>query len=131
MLVETGASSSSASMVLGSNASARRSRLGFTLSIQMVSELTWMKGWRPSAASGRHRVLVLTLRRRRGLRRRHVEAVPVLQHRQRRMRQRALQIAPYPGDVSEVLRPAVAPVEPCENAEDFRGALGGERGVEP
>ena len=51
MLVETGASSSSASIVAGSNASASRSRLGFTPSIQIVSELTWKNGALPSRGS--------------------------------------------------------------------------------
>ena len=51
MLVETGASSSSASICAGSNASASRSRLGFTPSIQIVSELTWKNGSLPIAPS--------------------------------------------------------------------------------
>src|SRR5689334_17042787 len=75
--------------------------------------------------------LSLAWRGRRGFRRRHVDAVPLLQHRQRRMGQRALQIAPYPRDVSKILRLAVAPVEPREDAQDLRGALRCERGVEP
>ena len=73
----------------------------------------------------------LRSRRLAGVRRRHVLAVPVPQRRQRRMRQRALQIAPYPRDVSDVLRLAVAAVEPREDAEDFRSALRRKRGVEP
>ena len=49
--------------------------------------------------------------------------------RQRRMRQRALQIAPYARQMTQILRLAVAPLEPGENAEDLGGALRGERGI--
>ena len=45
------------------------------------------------------------------------------------MRQRALQIGPYPRDVTQILRLAVAPVEPREDAEDLGGALRRQRGV--
>ena len=223
-----GASSSSASMLAGSNASASRSRLGCTPSIQIVSELTWKNGSLPSCGSAlttpppvssslprsseiticgalrarevpldlvgeimhvdhraldagcgqpvehmidqrlagdRHQRLRHACRSAAACARRGRRPAPwrvrgqsagwdidghapacrlrldrasapargrsyqSLQRRQRRMRQRALQIAPYPRDVSEILRLAVAPVEPREDAEDFRGALRGERGV--
>src|SRR5262245_41957730 len=62
-------------------------------------------------------------------RRRNVGVVPLLQIAHRRMNQRAAQVAPYARDVTEILRFAVAPVEPRENAEDFRGALRAERHI--
>jgi len=45
------------------------------------------------------------------------------------MRQRALQIVPYAGHVTQILRLAVAPVEPREDAENLAGALRRERNV--
>ena len=51
MLVAVGATSSSASMREASNAAASLPRLGFTPSIQMVSELTWKNGASPSCGS--------------------------------------------------------------------------------
>ena len=49
MLVAVAASSSSASMLAGSKAAASRPRLGFTPSIQIVSELMWKNGAGPSS----------------------------------------------------------------------------------
>src|SRR5260370_33604949 len=61
---------------------------------------------------------------------RNVLAVPVVERRQRRMRQRTLQVAPYARHVTQILRLAVAPVEPRKDAEDLAGALRRERDVE-
>ena len=46
------------------------------------------------------------------------------------MAERALQIAPYPRHVTQILRFAVAHVEARKNAEDLAGALRGERRVD-
>src|SRR5262245_37302149 len=48
---------------------------------------------------------------------------------ERRMAERTLQIAPYARHVTQILRLAVAQVEPCEDAENLAGALGRERDV--
>src|ERR1700681_1601762 len=61
---------------------------------------------------------------------RNVLAVPVVERYQRRMRQRTLQVAPYARHVTQILRLAVAGVEPCKDAEDLAGALRRERNVE-
>ena len=45
------------------------------------------------------------------------------------MTERALQIRPYPRQVTQVLRLAVAHIQPCKYAEDFARALGGKRHV--
>src|SRR5215468_4812892 len=45
------------------------------------------------------------------------------------MAERALQIAPYPGQVAQILRLAVAQIEAREDPENLAGALGGERDV--
>src|SRR5262245_13733318 len=45
------------------------------------------------------------------------------------MHERSLQIGPYAWDVSQILRLAVADVEPGENTEDLACALGCERDV--
>src|SRR5258708_29250741 len=68
----------------------------------------------------RHRRLMAELLRLRWrLRHRHVFGVPILQGLQRRMRQRPLQIGPYAGDVSKILRLAIALVEPGKDTQDF------------
>src|SRR3954447_9301581 len=60
-----------------------------------------------------HRLATIRLLRLRwSLGNRDVLGVPIPQGLQRRMRQRPLQIGPYAGDVSEILRFAVALVEP-------------------
>ena len=46
------------------------------------------------------------------------------------MAERALQIAPYPRHMTQILRLAVAQIEPGENAENLAGALRGERHVD-
>ena len=56
-------------------------------------------------------------------------AVPLIQRLERGVRQRALQVAGYSGDVTQILRLAVAHVEACEDAEDLRCALRGQRDV--
>src|SRR6516165_9544003 len=60
---------------------------------------------------------------------RHVGNIPRVERLQCGMTQRALQIGPYPRQVTQVLRLAVAHVQPCKYAEDFARALGGERHV--
>src|SRR5260370_28946050 len=62
---------------------------------------------------------------------RNVLAVPVVERRQRWMRQRTLKVAPYARHVTQILRLAVAPVEPRKNAEDLARALRRQRHVEP
>src|SRR3954451_8202631 len=47
------------------------------------------------------------------------------------MAERALQVAPYPWQVTQILRLAIPYVEPRKDAEDLAGALGRERHVEP
>src|SRR5581483_57689 len=66
-----------------------------------------------------------------GLQRRHIRRVPGLQRCQGWMFQRALEIAPYARDVTQILRLAVAAIEPREDAEDLRRALRREGGIEP
>src|SRR5689334_3141156 len=61
---------------------------------------------------------------------RNVGRIPCPQRRERRMRQRALQIAPYARHMTQVLRLAVAGVEPRKYSQDLAGALGCERDVE-
>src|SRR6202163_2349492 len=61
---------------------------------------------------------------------RNVLAVPVVERRQRRMRQRTLQVAPYARHVTQILRLAVAGVEPRKDAEDLAGALRRQRDVD-
>src|SRR5262249_8373677 len=46
------------------------------------------------------------------------------------MAERTLEIVPYAGHVTQILRLAVAQVQPGEDAENLAGALGGERDVE-
>src|SRR5262249_60737354 len=62
--------------------------------------------------------------------RRNVALVPGIERLERRMRQGTAQILPHSGHVAEVLRLVVAPVEPCENAENLGGALRSKRRVE-
>src|SRR5471030_539963 len=62
--------------------------------------------------------------------RRNSGAVPGLELRERRMRQRALQISPYPRHVTQILRLSVAALQARKNPKDFRCALGCERGIE-
>src|SRR5215471_4539731 len=45
------------------------------------------------------------------------------------MAERALQISPDPGQMPQVMRLAVAHVQPGKNTEDLARALGGKRGV--
>ena len=58
-----------------------------------------------------------------------MRVVPGLQIVHRGVNQRAAQVTPYAREMTQVLRLAVAPVQPCENAEDLRRALGAERHV--
>src|SRR4051812_5637638 len=92
-----------------------------------------MRSPRPAASTMAVRGIVIGrfLGCRRSHGRRHVLRVPVAQLGQRRMGQRTLQVAPYPRDVSDVLRLAVAAVEPREDAENLGGALGSQRCIEP
>src|SRR4030088_2430711 len=55
--------------------------------------------------------------------------IPRVERFQRGVAERALQIAPYPGHVTQILRLAVAHVEARENAEDLAGALRRQRDV--
>src|ERR1700750_2842194 len=64
------------------------------------------------------------------LERRHVPIIPGPQGGKCRMRQRPLQIAPYAGHMTQILRLAIAPVEPRENAQDLGGALRGHHGIQ-
>src|SRR5437764_1114970 len=59
----------------------------------------------------------------------HMGNIPRVERLQCRMAQRALQISPHPRQVTQVLRLAVAHVEPRKYAEDFARALGGKRHV--
>src|SRR5215467_13946282 len=63
------------------------------------------------------------------LQRRHMLAIPLFEGRLGRVGERALQIAPYPRHMSQILRLAVASVEAGENPQDLAGALGCERDV--
>src|SRR4051794_3784799 len=47
------------------------------------------------------------------------------------MPERALQVAPYPRQVTQILHFAIPDVEPRKNAEDLAGALGRKGHVEP
>src|SRR5215475_13503330 len=58
------------------------------------------------------------------LQRRHMLAIPLFEDRLGRVGERALQIAPYARHMSQILRLAVASVEPGENPQDLAGALG-------
>src|SRR5215470_390781 len=62
---------------------------------------------------------------------RHARAVPIIEGAERGMAEGATHISIDAGQMSQVLGLAVAAVEPRENAEDFRGPLGGQRCVEP
>src|SRR5580704_15992352 len=53
----------------------------------------------------------------------HIGGIPIGEHAERRMRQGALQVVPYAGHVTQVLRLAVATVEAGKDAEDFGRAL--------
>src|SRR5262245_62766119 len=55
--------------------------------------------------------------------------IPRVERLERGMAERALQIAPHPGQVAQILRLAVAQVEAGEDPENFARALGGERDV--
>src|SRR6202451_2517741 len=60
----------------------------------------------------------------------HIGGIPIGEHAEGRMRQRALQVIPYARHVAEILRLAVAAIEAGEDAEDFRRALRRQRRVE-
>src|SRR6202048_4716277 len=64
-----------------------------------------------------------------GVQGRHVGNIPYAQGLECGMTERALQIAPHPRHVAEILRLTVAHVETGEDAEDFAGALRGTRDV--
>src|SRR5262249_11784820 len=55
--------------------------------------------------------------------------IPFFEGRLGRVGERALQIAPYARHMSQILRLAVASVEPGENPQDLAGALGREGDV--
>src|SRR5215470_3996869 len=55
--------------------------------------------------------------------------IPLFKGRLGRVGERALQIAPYARHMSQILRLAVAGVQPGENPQDLAGALGRERDV--
>src|SRR4051812_13517730 len=78
------------------------------------SPLSWAASGRISGQPGRGR---------------DVRPVPGLEPFELRKRERALEIIPYARQMAQILRLAVAAVEAREDAEDFRGALGGERGI--
>src|SRR5437868_2419112 len=63
--------------------------------------------------------------------RRHVGGVPFANAGQRRVRQRTVQIGPDPGLVAQILRLAVAAVEPGEDAEQLCVSLGGHDRIKP
>src|SRR2546427_6486932 len=56
--------------------------------------------------------------------------IPRMQRFERGMAERALQISPYPRHVTQILRLAVAHIEPGKNAQNLAGTLGGERHVD-
>src|SRR6202049_2302513 len=59
----------------------------------------------------------------------HIGGIPIGEHAERRMRQRALQVIPYARHVAQILRLVVAGVGGGEDAEDFGGALRRQRRV--
>src|ERR1700733_10662246 len=59
----------------------------------------------------------------------HIGGIPIGEHAERGMRQRALQVIPYARRVPQILRLAVAAVEPGEDAENFCGALRRQRRI--
>src|SRR5262249_14532941 len=63
------------------------------------------------------------------LQRRHMLIIPLFEDRLGWVGERALKIAPYARHMSQILRLAVASVEPAENPQDLAGALGRERNV--
>src|ERR1700726_4281118 len=65
-----------------------------------------------------------------GVQGRHMGNIPCVERLQCWMTQRSLQIGPHPRQVTQILRLAVAHVQPCKYAEDFARALGGERHVD-
>src|SRR5262245_12304990 len=62
---------------------------------------------------------------------RNMPAIPLIERRQRRMRERTLQIGPYPRHVSQILRLAVADIQAGEYAEDLARTLRRQRDVVP
>src|ERR1700722_20260382 len=74
-------------------------------------------------------ISVLPLPSSNGVQGRHVSNIPCAQGLECGMTERALQIAPHPRHVAEILRLAVAHVETGEDAEDFACALRGKRDV--
>src|SRR5215468_6779245 len=62
---------------------------------------------------------------------RHARVIPILEWPERRVTEGATRIGVDAGQMPQVLRLAVAAVEPREDAEDFRRPLGGKRRVEP
>src|SRR5262249_27245918 len=64
------------------------------------------------------------------LRRWNMRVVPRFQITHRRMNHGKAQIAPYARQMTEVLRFAIALVEPCEDTEDLGRALRAERDIE-
>src|SRR5215471_18682138 len=63
--------------------------------------------------------------------RRLARAVPIIEGGERGVTESATHIGVDAGQMSQVLRLAVAAVEPRENAKDFRSPLSGKRRVEP
>src|SRR5260370_26574717 len=63
--------------------------------------------------------LLIGFGRSNGVQGRHMGNIPCVERLQCRMTQRALQICPYPRQVTQVLRLAVAHVQPRKYAEDF------------
>src|SRR5271156_5343789 len=60
----------------------------------------------------------------------HIGGIPIGEQAERGVRQGALQIVPYAGHVTQVLRLAVATVEAGKDAEDFCRALRRQRRIE-
>src|SRR5215470_6872199 len=65
-----------------------------------------------------------------GSRRRHVGRIPLPEIGERRVRQRAVEVGPDPGLVTQILRLAVAPVQPRKGAEQPRVALRRHQGIQ-
>src|SRR5262245_22582672 len=63
------------------------------------------------------------------LQRRHMLAIPLFEGRLGWVGERTLQIAPYARHMSQILRLAIASVEPGEDPQNLAGALGRERDV--